>query len=76
MKNNSPRERLTLKRLTKDCILLEGPPDGPGKESKDERAAETKCYELTTAHIPWLPVPPGRKAVRRIRNERVKLSLG
>lgn len=76
MKNSSPRERLTWEQLTKDCILWEGLQTGPGKECKDEGAAETKCYELTTAHIPWLPVPLGREGDRRIRNEGGKPSLG
>lgn len=77
LKKSGPRERLMLKQLMKDCISWEGPQAGLGKESsKDTGAAETKCYELTIAHIPWLPVPLGREGDRRIRNERVKLNLG
>lgn len=66
LKNSSPRERLMLKQLMKGCISWEGPQAGLGKECKNEGAAETKCYELTTAHIPCLPVPLGREGDRRI----------
>lgn len=76
LKNNSSKEKLMLKQLTKDCILWEGPQAGPGKECKDEGEVETKCYELITAHTAWPSVLLGREGNRRIRNEGVKLSLG
>lgn len=40
----------------KDCIPWEGPYAGAEEECKEERAAEMKCYGLTTTLIPPVPV--------------------
>jgi len=43
----------------KDWILWEGPHTGAGEEHEEERAAEMKCYGLTTTPVPHPSAPNG-----------------
>lgn len=45
-------ERPTLEKFAKDCLPLEGPHGGAGKECEEEGAAETVYDELIATSIP------------------------
>lgn len=55
---------------------MKKPHTGAGKKREEEGAAERSCYGPTKTHISHPPPPAQEETCRRVRNERLKLSLG